>query len=285
MLEPTSYNSDRILNLFRKYDYQVSVKSTIQGKLKGELYVDDLKAPSSGVLLNPEGVFIAGNPTNHQFNQRLSDYLENIIHTGKHPTIEETDDLWFYLDDPQWQNSFPDIFKSRTPFKVGRINFNVKLPAMSWEDRLPKGYAVHKVDTSLDLDSLDFPDDVWDWIKHNVTEYLERGFGAVLTKGTKVISWSNADCAIKDRCEIGIITSENERRKGFGSLTVLAALDFCYQMGFREVGWHCEAHNWGSIATAEKVGFEKAREYYGWVCKFDLDVHVKEKAIVEKYYP
>ena len=59
MLEPISYNTDKIQKLFQKYHYQVSVKSTIQGNLKGKLYVDDMERPASGVLLNPEGVFIA----------------------------------------------------------------------------------------------------------------------------------------------------------------------------------------------------------------------------------
>jgi RimJ/RimL family protein N-acetyltransferase len=285
MDEPSKYDTYSIHNLFKKYNYQVSVKSTLQGKLKGKLYVDELENPKTGVLLNPEGVFIAGNPTNQHFNEGLSGYLENIIQTGKHPTIEDTDDLWFYIDDPQWRDSFLDIFKSRIPFKVGRFHYTVKLPALDWKEKLPKGYTVKKADISLNHDSLNFPGDVWDWVKYRIDELLNFGFGSVLVKGTDVVSWSTADCISGDRCEIGIITTEKMRRKGFGSVTVLAALDFCNQMGFREVGWHCEAHNWGSIATAEKVGFEKVREYFAWVCKFDADMHVKEKAIVEKYYP
>ncbi len=71
-----------------------------------------------------------------------------------------------------------------------------------------------------------------------------------MTYGDKVVCWCTADCASGDHCEIGIITTNGERRKGLGSLTVLAALDFCYKSGFSEVGWHSSAHNLGSIATA-----------------------------------
>jgi GNAT superfamily N-acetyltransferase len=286
MDEPSSYDTQKNHNLFKKYDYQISVKSTLQEKLHGKIYVDNQKNPKSGILLNPEGAFIAGDSANQEFNKKLSTFLENIIQTGKHPTMQDTDDLWFYIDDPQWKNTFPEIFKSRTPFKVGRVQYKMELPAMSWKEKTPPGVKVKKADTCLNIDSLKFPEDILDRINDRLNEYLNLGFGAVLLRETDdVVSWSTADCASGDRCEIGIITTENDRRQGYGSFTVLAALDFCYQMGFKTVGWHCEAHNWGSIATAEKVGFEKVQEYYAWVCKFDADLHTKEKAIVEKYYP
>jgi RimJ/RimL family protein N-acetyltransferase len=68
-------------------------------------------------------------------------------------------------------------------------------------------------------------------------------------------------------------------------MTVNAALNYCHESGYTEVGWHCEEHNMGSIATAEKVGFEKKTEYYAWVCMKDPKEHIKERKRAEKQYP
>lgn len=285
MQKVTENYSPVLFRLFEKYHYQVSVSSVLEDTLSGIVFVDDLKTPKSGLLLSQEGAFIAGDSSNKEFNSKMSLYLEQIIHSGTHPIISDTDDLWFYIDDPKWEQEFHQIFTSRTPFKVGRQHYTQSLPAKNWRHLLQDGFQVFRADNELSIDTLNFPKDVWGWVEDDLNNYLESGFGAVLTQGKNLVSWSNADCASGDRCEIGIITTEGERRKGFGALTVLAALDFCYQSGFKTVGWHCEAHNWGSIATAKKVGFKKKTEYYAWVCKFDLEQHIKEKKIVEKYYP
>ena len=285
MLEVRNTNTCTLRRLFSHYHYQVSVSSVLDGRLRGSVYVDDVEEPKTGLMMTTEGAFLAGDPENVEFNADLSEYLEDIIQTGRHPVVPKSDDLWFYIDSDEWKTSFPWIFTSRDPFKVGRIQYSCTEPAYDWRKIIEEGYAMHRADRTLDTDSLVYPKDVWEWVGDRLDELLERGFGAVLTKGDEVISWSNADCASGERCEIGIITTEKERRKGFGSLTATAALDFCFQSGFKEVGWHCEAHNWGSIATANKIGFKKKTDYYMWICKFDLEQHLKEKPLVEKYYP
>jgi RimJ/RimL family protein N-acetyltransferase len=274
----------RLRRLFNHYSFQVSVSSVLDGRLRGNIYVDDPEEPRTGLLMTTEGAFLAGDPENREFNADLSEYLENIIKTGKHPIDPRSDDLWFYIDSSEWETSFPQIFTSRVPFKVGRIHYSCFEPAYDWRRHIKEGYTMHRADRSLDTDSLSYPKDVWEWVGGRLDELLERGFGAALTKDDEAVSWSTADCASGDRCEIGIITTKEKRRKGFGSLTAAAALDTCLQLGFREVGWHCEAHNRGSIATAAKIGFKKKTDYYMWICKFDLEQHLKEKPIVEKYY-
>jgi RimJ/RimL family protein N-acetyltransferase len=285
MLEVRNTDACNLRQLFNHYHYQVAVSSVLDGRLQGIVYVDDMKEPKTGLMMTTEGTFLAGYPANEEFNADLSEYLEGIIQTGRHPIVPKTDDLWFYIDSDEWKTSFPQIFTSRDPFKVRRIHYSCIKPAYDWRKNIEEGYVMRRADRTLDTNSLYYPKDVWEWVGDRLDELLERGFGAVLTKGDEVISWSNADCASGERCEIGIITTEKERRKGFGSLTASAALDFCFRLGFKEVGWHCEAHNWGSMATANKIGFKKKTDYYMWICKFDLEQHLKEKPIVEKYYP
>jgi GNAT superfamily N-acetyltransferase len=285
MIEVREKNLFKLRALFNSYFYQVSVSSVLDGNLRGIVYVDDINEPKTGMITTTEGTFLAGDSKNKEFNTELSSYLENIIHTGKHPIVPKSDDLWFYIDNAEWIKSFKEIFKSREPFKVGRIHYMCKEKKYDWRKLIKEGYRIHHADRSLNVHSLIFPDDLWERFRDVLEELLERGFGAVLTRGDEVISWCSADCFSGERCEIGIFTSEEERRMGFGSLTSMAALEFCFERGFREIGWHCEAHNWASIATANKIGFSKMVDYYMWICKFDYEQHLKEKKIVEKYYP
>lgn len=278
-------NNPGIRGLFKNYSYQVSVSSVIDGSLEGKIFVDNIDDPRNGLMWNPEGVFVAGNSQNKEFNKWLSSVFEEIIESGVHPVETDSDDLMFYIDNHQWIDKFPVISKSRAPFKVGRHHYTLDLQGYQASTQPPDGYSIQRVDKSLDIDSLVFPKDVWEWVGHSLDVFMERGFGAVLTHEPNVISWCLADCYSGDLCELGIITTENERKKGFGSLTVKAALGFCKEAGFNEVGWHCEAHNFGSIGTALKLGFSKKTDYYAWFCKFDKETHERESEIVKKYYP
>ena len=283
MIEVQDYSSKLIKNLFKEYHYQVSVESTLNGNLQGKIFVDDKNIPRSGLLINPEGLFLAGNPTNQEFNENLSKYMEDAIKNGT--PIRDTDNLWFYIDNPNWKNQFSHIFTSRKPFKVGRLHYKIKLPPKKLETKPQKNYKIQRADNNLDTSSMISPDDIHEWIAPNLDDYLKLGFGAVLTQKNKIISWCTADCATTDRCEIGIITTADMRRKVFGSMTVNKALNYCHESGYREVGWHCEAHNYGSIATAEKVGFKKEKKYFAWVCMRDPKEHIKESKRAEKQYP
>jgi RimJ/RimL family protein N-acetyltransferase len=116
------------------------------------------------------------------------------------------------------------------------------------------------------------------WTENNWAtrqNYLAHGFGfcVVDDAADEVVSWSVADCASGDRCEIGIHTLPAYQRRGLGSITSAAAVAHALGHGFKEVGWHCDEHNPGSIGTAEKVGFVLERRYTAYVYKADPGDH------------
>ena len=86
--------------------------------------------------------------------------------------------------------------------------------------------------------------------------------------GNQAVSWSIADCVSGNRCEIGIQTKHEFRRQGLATLTAAATVDFCLQSGIQQVGWHTSEDNIGSIRVAEKVGFERVRNYTWYLFKF-----------------
>jgi hypothetical protein len=80
--------------------------------------------------------------------------------------------------------------------------------------------------------------------------------------GETIASCCIADCVIDDKCELGISTDIQYRRRGLATLVVAAAVDHCLATGISNIGWHCLQSNRGSIAVAEKVGFQKTTAYF-----------------------
>ena len=67
--------------------------------------------------------------------------------------------------------------------------------------------------------------------------------------------------------ELGVATVPQHRRGGLATLAASACVDHCDENGLTP-HWHCWNDNLGSIAVAEKIGFEKPTIYYAY--KFDL---------------
>ena len=119
-------------------------------------------------------------------------------------------------------------------------------------------------------------DSVDEWILNNWGTYEnfeKKGFGFYILKNNIVLSWSVADCVYKDACEIGIHTDEAHRKQGLAVRTVNAMLKYAKDNAFSEVGWQCGATNIGSYKTAEKCGFKRMKEYFGYTGSTDKNEH------------
>jgi RimJ/RimL family protein N-acetyltransferase len=64
-----------------------------------------------------------------------------------------------------------------------------------------------------------------------------------------------------DRCEVGIETAPEYRRRGLATLVASAMLKHAADVGIKRVGWHCWADNAASVATAERLGLSRVAEY------------------------
>jgi RimJ/RimL family protein N-acetyltransferase len=53
-------------------------------------------------------------------------------------------------------------------------------------------------------------------------------------------------------------------------------VDYALSNGYAAVGWHCPEDNSGSIGTAEKIGFEKERDYTMYYVLLDEARHRAE---------
>ena len=261
---------EKVRPTFKGLEYNLIISAVIEGTSPGRIYVDDVS------------YHLAGRDDNADFNRALGRLVTEIILTRN--TIREYEDGIFLDFHPDsWETKLADIFTIRPPIKDKRRIYTCRKLRFDWKDQIPYGYSIHRIDGKLlEKPGLKVPDHVTSWMKTNwgsLDDFMRKGFGFCTLYGNEMVSWCLADCVSGNQCEVGIRTAENYRRRGLATLTVAATVDYCLSHGFTSIGWHCSEDNIGSWKTAEKVGFEKTRDYVYHYCMFDEAHHLAEMGL------
>jgi RimJ/RimL family protein N-acetyltransferase len=259
-------------------NYNILIPAVLEGTSPGRVYVDEVHNPQSTFLWSVEGYFLAGRPDNAAFNAALKDLILATVFAGD--TLRPGDTELFVDCFPgEWVAQLPAIFP-RPPLVNPRQHYLCTALAYDWRAHVPAGFSVHRIDQALlDRPGLDLPDHITGWMQANwgsIPAFLARGFGFATLHGDRVVSWSLADGASGDRCEIGIHTQPDYRRRGLATITAAAAVDHALSHGYNAVGWHCNFDNYGSSATARRVGFVLEREYVHHYCMASEWEHLAE---------
>jgi len=265
-------NYEKARALFRALEYQLTSAAVLDGNNPGRVFVDDLDSPRTAFMFSPEGCYLAGNPANDAFNRALN----SAIYTG---TVFDTkvEALFFVCHPEGWREQLAVVLDPRQPIEMPRRHYVCRQVKYDWRANVPDGFTVHRIDEPLlNRPELRIPGHLRNWIKNNwgsATDFLERGFGFATIHDDEVVSWSLADCTSGTACEIGIHTAEAFRRRGLATVTAAAAMDYALSNGYAMIGWHCTEDNLGSIGAAEKVGFEKERDYTMYYILLDEASH------------
>ncbi|MBZ0299778.1 MAG: GNAT family N-acetyltransferase [Anaerolineae bacterium] len=251
--------------------YYVSIPALFDGVNPGRIFVDDPTHPQAALIQSVEGYHLAGGPTNAAFIADLNLWLQETYFNDD--VTVEGGAFYACVHPDTWAQHMADIFAPRTVFIHPRRHYVcTELAYRDWREHVPSGFSVQRIDDPLlDAPELDIPGHIRSWIRYNWgsrENYRAHGFGFCTLYGDQVVSWSVADCASGSRCEIGIQTRPEYRRRGLAATTAAACVDFALTNGFTEVGWHCDEDNNGSWKTAEKVGFRKERDYAMFFCFF-----------------
>lgn len=244
-LAPADYA--RVRALVAGLAYHLSIQAVIDGTVAGRIWVDDVVAPAVAFVLTPEGQYLAGAPTNAAFNQALADLLLPRPGAG------------VVYDPDTWEAAFAAVLacKFARPYPRRYYTFrHVLLP--DWRERVPPGYEMAQVDAQFlarqDLVNLD------DVRERTVAwaDFARDGFGFCLVHGDVIVSHCIPDCVSGSACEVGLATHGDYRRRGLGTLTVAATVEYCLGHNVPAIGWHCLANNRGSQRVAEKVGLSSS---------------------------
>jgi RimJ/RimL family protein N-acetyltransferase len=279
-LKKTDYQ--KVQPLFDELQWNLITSAVIEGTSPGRIYVDSAENPKTAFMCTVEGYYLTGRANNEAFNKSLNKLIFERLFTGDTVRKDETDTA-IGFHPTTWKQKMPTIFKGRTPLTTARRHYIcTKLKENHWKDHIPQGFQIQRIDEKLlQTPQLEIPEHVPDWMKINwgsIPNFMKKGFGFATIHDKQIVSWSIADCASGNACEIGIHTQEDHRRQGLATLTAAAAVDYALSNGFTQVGWHCDEYNQGSIGVAEKVGFKLERKYIQYYACANEAHHLAETA-------
>ncbi len=273
---------EQVQPLFMELAWNLITRAVIEGTSPGKVYVDRVKSPKSAFMCTVEGYYLAGYDSNEAFNTSLNKLVFERLFAGDTVRKNETDvAIGFHPE--SWTDKMLAVFHGRVPLVTARRHYVcTELQSNTWRDRVPEGFQVRRLDAELlHTPKMEVPQHVTEWMMTNwgsVSDFMEKGFGFCALHGRRVVSWSVADCVSGSACEIGVHTHEDYRRRGLATVTVAAAVDYALSSGLRQVGWHCDEYNLGSIKVAENVGFQLERKYVQYYACANEAHHLMETA-------
>ena len=279
--ELKSSEFERVRALFQGFDYSLSIHAAIEGNNPGRIFVDDVDHPRTALALTVEGYLLAGEHGNLETNAALGRLLKERVFTGE-VFVNGDSSMSLAVHPETWEKKLPELIPTHEVEKLERYHYVCRALKFDWRDHVPEGYTVRRVDRALLHDAeLVFPDAVREWMDFKEiwwTEenFLSKGVSFVVLHERQVVAWCTPDCVAGDRMDVGIITHPAHRRKGLAAVAVAATVEHCLNHGFSAIGWHCNADNVGSYKTAEKVGFERKREYVYYYYMYDPIDHLAE---------
>jgi RimJ/RimL family protein N-acetyltransferase len=279
-LKPEQFNQ-AVLLFTEMAKWNVYITAVLQQTSPGRVYVDNPDAPRSGFLVSIDRAYLAGAADNNDFNAALRDALAATLLVGDRVNPDDPE-LVISLDSPDWEPALADILADWRWPPIWGSNHHYRFDAsrLDGHAKLPPGYEIARLDASL-LRALgaNLPQNITDSLRigwQDEANFLQNGFGFVARHDGEIVCWCLADVVAGAACEIGIETAVSHRNRGLATAVTAATVEYCQKAGFHHVGWHCEASNKGSIATAKKAGFVLERPYNDYTFIYDEPRHFAE---------
>lgn len=249
---------------------ELSVCAVLGGYISGEVYVNDDKNPSAALIKTCECNYLAGCSDNADFNNSLATRL----------------DFWDQAtpDTDDWKNTISQYHANKFIREYTRRHY--QLDSTQWSEftfNLPSDLFLEEVNLyTLESDSYENAERVLEWAANfkDKDDFMKHGVGYYIRDEHEILSWSLSDCMCCDQVAIGVHTDDAHRKKGLGKIVVQAAINACFLKGFKQIDWLCVDFNTGSIALAEKCGFQLLNRYSSYAsyppCENILDLQPQD---------
>lgn len=255
--------------------YLTFCAAVLEGSQAGRVFVDDPIEPRTA-FMNTRGSwsYLAGDPSNAAFNRALNKAI-----FAREVVGEDAFGLLLHCHPEGWQAVLRDVCHPRQPIEIVRRRYICRDFEYDWTAEVPEGYTLQLVDRSLlERAPLDVPEDVKNLIEawgpadeepSATGDSVAKGFGFVALQDDQIVAHAVVDCVAGGVGDIGLVTAEDHRRRGLGTVTAGAAVAFGLSRGLAMINWDCANTNLGSIRTAEKLGFEHERDHRMYFIGFD----------------
>lgn len=230
--------------------------AVLDGLLAGRVWVDDESRPSAALVIeDADGTVYAGGSLTRAV---LAETLAGVA--------TKSGDLIFGFADAN--DPLRDLVPAE-PYWTGE--------AIDFEDRQPPSEEAGTLEGPADdgarviaLDPSTLPMTEWfDDTLHafgSVERWLELGVGRAVMIGDEMAAEAMAGPRCRGLMEMGVVTREQFRRRGYGTLVSRLTARACERRGDR-VWWNANAGNAPSIAIARRLGFRSERRYELVACR------------------
>jgi RimJ/RimL family protein N-acetyltransferase len=127
-----------------------------------------------------------------------------------------------------------------------------------WRKRLPTGLEIRPIDRHL-LEQCEWRSDI-EFYAGSIDNFLTNGVGFCLMRGEEITAEAYASSFGETQAEIGAITREAYRGRGYAPITCAYLIEHLGQRGYQAY-WSCDADNLASIRVAHKLGFRHEKAY------------------------
>jgi len=254
---------ERVRPVFEGMDDHLAVNSIITGTTPAIIYVDHPARPKAALTWTKHRFYLAGDAGNNAFN----DALGRLFTTQLCPRAIAAGMRGFvlYYSPGSWEDRIDVILKNKFPTKHLRQLWAVSELERDWRPLMPAGFSMRRVDSDLlakaGLENRATLIAEMQSERASVEEFLSKSFGFCMLHGEEIAGWCLSEYNSENGCEVGVETVETYRRQGIATLTTLALIEHALAQGMARIGWHAWAGNEGSIATANRIGFEKVTDY------------------------
>jgi RimJ/RimL family protein N-acetyltransferase len=275
-LPPEQYGNAR--PLFQPLADQPFCTAVLARIHPGRVLVDDRDHPQTAAVSRQDPwFFLAGDPENPPFNRALNEAL-----SARRIVRHDVPYLLITAHPGDWHGQLSVVFNPRRPLPAQRRHYVCRELNYDWRADVPSDFTVQPMDdTLLDRPGLIVPEEVSQTIEQSrsIAGTRFRDFGFVVlsqdagTGAAKVVSWATVDAIVDGVGDAGLFTLEDYRRRGLAAIAAAAAVEHGLSHGMLAVHWTCDEDNIGSIRTAEKLGFERQRDYTLYYVYFDQAEH------------
>lgn len=238
----------KVLPLF-DFDFpnRTLLLACLHRQMPGIVFVDHPTTPTACLVVTNfhAWTFLGGNPGQDWLHRAIAQLRQSRPLTLLWAT-------WTHL------GALPPPDSTETINRYEFLDLSLSLHAQEPVERLAPGYSFRKIDQAL-LSRCEWRNEML--LAYGTPEnFLKHGLGMCLMHEDEICCEAYAVFHAGHRCELGVVTPEAHRRRGYAAMTCAALLKKCAELGWQP-NWSCHQENTASIATARRLGYQTQREY------------------------
>ncbi len=270
LVPPTDYS--KLQRICAPLDNHLAVAAILAGETPAQVYVDDVASPTVALLLpwNGHRVFLAG-ATNDQ--RLIADIRELLRAARSSPSsLRNPSDFLIYYVPSTWEANLAVLCQGMETTPAMRQYYTLAHAPPDWQRLLPATWQLRRVDAGLLAEhELKYLPELIEEVHAEAPsreDFLAHKFGYCLQEDQTLIGWCLSEYNHADRCEVGIATAPEYRRRGGAFILASALIAHALEVRITHIGWHCWSRNTASSLLAQKLGGSLAAEYPVRLCRF-----------------